>query len=233
MEKNQLIEKIVAAEKIITKSDSIIRVVSHYDPDGICSAAIIAKAFHRLGIKFHITIVRDLNDAVIESIEKEKNKLIIFCDMGSGQIEMVERLNSGVVIFDHHPPIRDTKKVMQINPYFYGINGTYEATASMLTFLLAICIDDKNWDLIGLAVCGAIGDRQHIGGFKGLNKEYLDKGIEKGYLTEKEGLGLTGLTIKEALRDSVEPCFKEFFAKEKEVENFLKKIKLDGDTAMS
>ncbi|MEW5761552.1 MAG: DHHA1 domain-containing protein, partial [Candidatus Thermoplasmatota archaeon] len=42
-----------------------------------------------------------------------------------------------------------------------------------------------------------------------------------------------GLTIKEALRDSVEPCFKEFFAKEKEVENFLKKIKLDGDTAMS
>ena len=50
-----------------------IRVISHYDADGITSAAIICKALYRSGYNFHATLMRNPFDKGLERVSKEEN----------------------------------------------------------------------------------------------------------------------------------------------------------------
>jgi RecJ-like exonuclease len=79
-----------------------IRVVSHYDADGISAAAIISKALYNAGFDFHTTLMRNPFDKGLKRISEEENELIIFTDMGSGQIETIEKMKSQSIIIDHH-----------------------------------------------------------------------------------------------------------------------------------
>ena len=94
-----------------------IRVVSHYDADGITSAAIICKALYRAGYNFHATLMRNPFDKGLARVSKEDNKLIIFSDMGSGQIETIEEMNCKAIIIDHHQYLKkkNSKNILQIN----------------------------------------------------------------------------------------------------------------------
>jgi len=99
--------------------DTRIRVISHYDADGISAATIICKAVYREGYNFHATLMRNPFDKGLERISKEENKIIIFCDMGSGQIESIEKINSKSIIIDHHQVIKEktSDNVLQINKW--------------------------------------------------------------------------------------------------------------------
>ena len=46
--------------------------------------------------------MRNPFDKGLERVSKEKNDLIIFCDMGSGQIDTIEKMNCKSIIVDHH-----------------------------------------------------------------------------------------------------------------------------------
>ena len=153
-----------------------IRVISHYDADGITSAAIICKALHRQGYNFQATLMRNPFDKGLERVSKEDNELIIFSDMGSGQIETIEEMNCKSIIVDHHQFKKEktSKNVLQINANLCEINGNYEACGATLSYTLVRSIDSKNIDLISLAVTGIAGDKQYIGGIRGYNKTILD-----------------------------------------------------------
>ena len=97
----KLSEKAATIISSMSKSTRI-RVVSHYDADGITAAGIICKALHREGYDFHATLMRNPFTQGLERVGKEKNELVIFSDMGSGQIETIEQLNCKAIIIDHH-----------------------------------------------------------------------------------------------------------------------------------
>ena len=102
-----------------------IRVISHYDADGITSAAVICKALYRAGYNFHATLMRNPFDKGLARVSKEENDLIIFLDMGSGQIETIEKMNCKAIIIDHHQALKKKTldNILQLNANLCNING--------------------------------------------------------------------------------------------------------------
>ena len=209
-----------------------LRVVSHYDADGIAAGAVLAGALDAEGRQFHLTMAKGFDDALLERLTKEGNDIVVFLDMGSGQIESLEKLEGIVVALDHHRPVRKSKKVLQINPHFHGIDGMTEACASTLALLLAVTLDDANWSLAPVALAGIIGDRQHMSGMKGVNQQVLDEAVARKLVRTEKGLNLKGATVGEAIADSVDPYFVGLSGRKENVSAFLESMKVNPDTPL-
>jgi len=189
-------QRIKKASDVIL-NEKYVRIISHYDADGIAAAGIMCSALLRKKIGFCVSFVKSLGSKTIDRVKNEKNALVLFLDMGSGQIDDIEDIKSTVIILDHHAQFRESK-IIQVNPHFFGINGTDEACASTLSFLLAKSMDEKNSDLVGLCVAGVVGDKQIP--FKSLNKEIVEEGIKNNFIRKEKGLSL-----------GLEPFFREGF----------------------
>jgi RecJ-like exonuclease len=205
------------------------RIISHYDADGITAASIICKMLLREGYDFHVTLMRNPFTQGIELIEKEDNKIIIFTDMGSGQLEMIKKINAKIIIIDHHQLIEEKtpENIIQINANQCGINGNYEACGATLAYALAKELNPKNIDLASYAIAGATGDKQYIGDFRGYNKNIVDEAIKNNVVKNSIGLKLSELPINEALYYSIEPFFKELSGNKDNIKTFLTKIGID------
>jgi RecJ-like exonuclease len=173
-------------------SSTHIRVVSHYDADGISSAGILCAALYRAGFEFHATLMRNPFTKGFERLKNEHNELIFFSDMGSGQIETIEQLGTKAIILDHHQYLKEhtSTNVIQINSNLLGVDGNYEASGATLGYIFAIELDPANEDLAPLALAGATGDKQFIGGARGLNKQILDTALKKEFLVEQTSIKL-------------------------------------------
>lgn len=221
-----------AAEIILSYPKSArIRVISHYDADGITSAAIICKALYRAGYNFHATLMRNPFDKGLERVSKEGNEIIIFLDMGSGQIETIERMGVKSIIIDHHQYLKKktSDAVLQLNANLCGINGNYEVCGATLSFFLARVLDPENMDLAPLAVTGVIGDKQYIGGLRGYNKTVLDEAIKNNLLKENIEIKLYGDTLFGALYFSVDPYYTEISGNEDGIKELFNQLKLKKD----
>ena len=222
-----------AAELILSfPKDTRIRVISHYDADGISAAGIACTALYRAGYNFHASLMRNPFDKGLDRVLKEDNELIIFSDMGSGQINTIEKMKSKSIIIDHHQILKEktSKNVLQINANLCGINGNYEACGATLAFIVAKAIDKKNEDLISLAIAGFTGDKQYIGGIRGFNKTIIDEALKKGLLKEKIGAKLYGDSLADALFYSVDPYYSGISGNKKEINKILKELKLENNT---
>ena len=208
---------------------SRIRIISHYDADGITSASIISKSLYREGYDFHTTLMRNPFIQGLERIKKEENNLIIFLDMGSGQIDMIKKFNCKTIIIDHHQTIKSEKEknILQINANQCGINGNYEACGASLSYSVAKSINSKNKDLVPLAIVGVTGDKQFIGGIRGYNKIILDEAIKKGYLKKITGMKLYGQSLFDALYYSTDPYFSNLSGNKEKIHGLLEKLNLD------
>lgn len=221
-----------AADIILSLPKSTrIRVISHYDADGITAAAIICKALHRAGYDFQATLMRNPFDKGLARVTKEDNELIIFLDMGSGQIETIEKMGCKSIIIDHHQFLKKKTldNVLQINANLCGINGNYEACGSTLVFSVAKSLDSKNIDLAPLAVAGIIGDKQYIGGVRGFNKTIIDEALNNGFVTENVDLKLYGDSLFDALFYSIDPYYSNISGNENEINELLEKLNLKKD----
>jgi RecJ-like exonuclease len=207
-----------------------IRVVSHYDADGIAAAGVLCRMLVRAGFDFHATLMRNPFTKGFERLKNERNQLIIFSDMGSGQLEEIASLGCQTIILDHHQYLDETAppSILQINANLLGSDGNYEASGATLSYMLATSVDPRNEDLAVLALAGAVGDKQYIGGIRGLNKMILDQGTQKGYLKEKVSMKLCGNTLAEALFYSVEPYFPGLSGNAAAIEESLKKLHMNS-----
>ena len=222
-----------AAEIVLSLPKSTrIRVVSHYDADGISAGGIICNALYREGYDFHATLMRNPFDKGLERLAKEENELIIFSDMGSGQIETMEKLGCKVIIFDHHQYLKSEvgKDVLQINANLCGIDGNYESSGATLSFFFAKTLNAENEDLSSLALAGAIGDKQHIGGIRGFNKEILESALGGGFVKEQMGIKLYGDSLFDALYFSIDPYYKGLSGDKDEIERILDKLNINKNT---
>jgi len=168
-------------KKFLEKSkEKEIFLISHFDTDGITSAAIMIQTLQKLGKTFSVKIVKSLEKEFIEKIPKDK--LILFLDLGSGSLEHIKNAQlKNVFIIDHHEI--DSEIPNEINIINPELLNKQKISASGLTYLFCKEIDSENKKFAKLAVLGMIGDM--------LDKEIdkLNNGIlEDGEIKRKRGL---------------------------------------------
>ena len=171
----------------IVRGHDFIQVYSHYDADGVSSAAIIAKTLLRLGKEFRVTLFTTLNDRGIDIIRGCKSECVIITDLGASYISQLDEMPFDVVVLDHHTIRSEAKRVCYANPHLYGIDGMTSGCGATMSLLFSVTVDERNWDLVQVAFAGIAGDRQHINGLSGLNTYLLSEGVKRGYIEEMPG----------------------------------------------
>ena len=211
-----------AADAIL--ENKTIRLVSHNDADGLTAAGIMCNALYRSGIIFQATIVSQFDQSTIDLIEKTSDGAVILCDMGSGQVELTSKIKKAIII-DHHKPTGILDHV-HFNPHLAGIDGSSELCAACGAYMVARKMGD-NTDLAGLALAGAIGDKQPM---KGGNKFILDEAIEKKVATVRKGLRMGDDPVLELLEYGFEP-YLDITGDREKIREFLDKLGVKGRLA--
>ncbi|WP_410509301.1 DHH family phosphoesterase [Methanosarcina hadiensis] len=214
-----------AADKI--RKHNFVRVVSHNDADGLTSAGIMAQALLRAGIPFQLSIVAKLDEAVIEEVNKSisQRDLVIFCDMGSGHSGLIGKVASDVVILDHHQPVGQSPAKVVVNAHIVGIDGATDISASGTCYLVARELGTGNTDLAGLAIAGAVGDRQL---FRTANAFILEEALKSGVVSIRKGLKVGDGNLVDVLAYSTEPFLDVTGCPEKAAE-FINQLGLSGN----
>jgi len=209
-----------------------VRIVSHYDADGIAAAAILCRMLAREGYDFFATLLRNPFTKGFDRLMTEDDPLILFSDMGSGQLDSIEKLKGKSIILDHHQPGAQAPsgRIVQVNANLCGIDGNYAACGATLSYLFATMVNPANTDLVGLAVAGAIGDRQHMGGFQGINRDIVQGAMSTGLVTEKTCIKLDGRTVSDALFWSIDPYFLGLSGNKDAVAGLLQRLGIAADT---
>jgi single-stranded-DNA-specific exonuclease len=208
-----------AIARSILRCDHL-RVISHNDADGISSAGLVCNALKRAGISFHATLVNRLDGTVIESIVGP----VIFCDMGSGKPDLISRIKGDVFVLDHHKPV-GTLDCMHLNPHNFGIDGAFELSASGTAYTVVREMG-SNADLAGLAIAGALGDRQAM---IGANKSILEEAISAGAVQTRPGLKMSADgSVDQVFQRSIEPLL-DFTGDPNKTAQFLEALRIDGD----
>lgn len=212
------------------KESAEIRIISHYDADGISSAGIVCKTLLRKDIPFQTTIIKSLDSRFISSLARNPQETIVFLDMGSGHLEELEKIDAEVIVLDHHRPPRDSHKVNHANPHLFGIDGMTGASASAVSMLFAISMDERNWDMLPFAFAGIVGDRQHVRGLEGINLYLLEEGIERGIVEIRKGSLIPYGVLEEELVHRFDPYLVGVSGSLKGARNLLSSIGIPPDT---
>jgi len=171
--------KLVAEKFLEDSRDKEIQVISHFDTDGIASAAIITQTLKKLDKRFSVKIVKSLEEQFISKIPKDK--IILFLDLASGSLQHIKKNLESVYIIDHHEIVQEIpENINIINP---ELHDKQKISASSLVYLFCNQLGKKNKSLAKLAVLGMVGDL--------LEKE-IDKLnnniLEDGEIKRKRGL---------------------------------------------
>jgi RecJ-like exonuclease len=143
----------------------------------------------------HTRSVKQLEEKVVREIAEEDCRVLIFVDLGSGQMAEIEKHLSDreVFVFDHHQPKEVGDNVYHVNPHPFGIDGSREISGAGMAYLFARTLKKENRDLADLAVVGAVGDIQDAEGrLTGVNKEILRDAVEAGVVRVEKDLRLFG-----------------------------------------
>jgi len=177
-----MIEKIKAAIERIDKlsEKKSLRVVSHFDTDGITSAAIFSRTLTRWGKKFSLEVVKGLEENFIKNLPDDE--VLIFLDLASGSLDYLKDKKTEVFIFDHHEiEQKIPDNVFMVNPV---LEGHEPISGAAVCYLFAKELSQANRDLANLAVIGMVGDlhEKNIGRvFDGILKD-SETVVKKGLL---------------------------------------------------
>jgi RecJ-like exonuclease len=131
-----------------------IRVISHFDTDGITSAAIISRAFQRWNKKFSVQITKGLEESYIQALPEKE--VLVFLDLASNSLDYLKNKKTEVFILDHHEITQEIpSNVTMINPHIFNEEPI---SGAGVCYLFAKNISQENQDLASLAVIGLIGD---------------------------------------------------------------------------
>ncbi|OPY56362.1 MAG: DHHA1 domain protein [Methanosaeta sp. PtaU1.Bin055] len=196
-----------------------VRVISHNDADGITSAGLICTALMRANIPFHATLVSRLDHSVVDSIEPP----VVFCDMGSGKPHLISKIEGEVFVFDHHVPVGNLACV-HVNPHLGGVDGAFEMSGSGTVYTVVREMGD-NVDLAGLALVGALGDRQMM---IGANRTILEEAAASGVVEVAPGLKMDDGPLGTVLAGSLDPLL-EITGDPARAAAFLDEIGVSGE----
>jgi single-stranded DNA-specific DHH superfamily exonuclease len=199
---------------------SSMRVISHNDADGITSAGLICNALLRAQIPFQATLLNRLDESVLSGLKGP----VVFCDMGSGKPELIARIKDECFVLDHHRPV-GTLSCNHLNPHLFGIDGAFELSAAGTVYSVARHMGE-NADLAGLALVGAMGDRQAM---IGANGSILEEAVAAGAVEVKAGLKMSeDGPVKEVFSRSVEPLL-DYTGDNEKTGIFLDDLSIQGN----
>jgi len=173
------IEK-VAKDFLEKSKEKQIEIISHFDTDGISSAAIMAQALKKLDINFSVKIYKSLNKEIIENLSPEK--ITLFLDLASGSLDHIKDSKlKDVFILDHHEISGEIpENVKIINP---ELDSKQKISGSGVVYLFCKELDESNKEFAKLAILGMIGDSME----KEISK--LNNGIlGDGEIKKKKGI---------------------------------------------
>jgi RecJ-like exonuclease len=225
----EMIKRLNKAKDLVLNEKNTQRIISHYDADGICAAGILSQTFLREGLKFHVTLTKNLSEDYIEVLAEDEYPITIFCDMGSSQLKSLSKFEGDVIIFDHHVTLSDSEDPLLINTNLFEIPGTDEMCASSLSFLFSLVMNKANWDLSSLGLAGCIGDKQHLNGLCGFNAFMVETASEMGIIEQRNTVKLDAGRIKKSLLEGLDPYIKGMSGREEAVLDFLKNVNLNPD----
>ena len=181
-------------------NDSVIRIISHNDADGISSAAVIANALAEENVQFHTTIIPRLKADLVNQLRHESYDLFIFSDMGSAFVKEFNTYKKDVIIADHHQidGTESESNVVHVNPHIFEIDGSKDLSGAGSSYLTVRGLGKEH--LAHFALIGAFGDMQGQSGFTGVNRLILNDSMESGVLEIHEDLKIVS--------KSSEPIFK-------------------------
>jgi RecJ-like exonuclease len=181
------------AHEMVEKAEDI-KIYSHIDCDGISAGSILSSMLDRLGKDHEIDFIS------LDKIEDLEacNELTIFSDLGSGQnLDSFCTSSSKVLVLDHHPTVRKLNpptecEFLELNPNFYGMDGSYEVSGGGMTYLLAKTFGF--YDLSWMGILSAVGDMQNslTGKMQGLNQRILADSIQAKLIESINDLSIYG-----------------------------------------
>jgi len=198
-------------------------IISHFDTDGISSAAIMIQALKEVDKRFSVKIVKSLEEDFIYTLPKEK--IILFLDLGSGILNYLKKAGlKEVFIIDHHEIAQEIPEgVYMLNS---ELCSDQQISASCLTYLFCKKISPENKKFAKLAILGMIGDT--------LEKEIekINNGIlEEGEIKRKRGLLIYPSTrpLNRVLEYSSYPYIPEVTGNPQGVLELLREINIKTD----
>jgi len=194
----KLADRAAECAQRLRSADEVL-LASHIDADGLTSAGIATTALERAGIPTTTVFKNQLDDEEIASIAARDFQTVLFTDFGSGQLDAITKHEQQgdfePIVVDHHQPA-DAETRYHINPLLEGIDGASELSGAGASYLLARALEEDeqdNRDLAALAVVGAVGDMQAVGGeLVGANRAIVEDGMEAGVLEEATDIALYG-----------------------------------------
>ncbi|MGA8276000.1 MAG: DHH family phosphoesterase [Thermoplasmata archaeon] len=212
------------------------RVIYHYDADGIASASSAVRAFGRLGYPVQLTPLIGVEREKIQRLLAATKGPVLIVDTGASWADLYPAHPFPVVVLDHHTysgaprPPDLPPHVAFVNPLDWGVNGMSEMCAATLTWLFSVFLDPLNWDNAAWGLSGAIGDRQHVGGFHGLNGILVDEAVRRSVLVRGPGVALLGPTVGAALTSSIDPYYRGLSGRRPAVDAYLREQSIDPET---
>lgn len=181
--KNSLEDSIKsAAKKFIEKTKNReTLIISHFDTDGITSAAIMIQALKRLDRRFSVKILKSLEGKFIHELPQySQDKVILFLDLASASLNHIKKAGiKDVFIIDHHELVQQIPKGIEIINSW--LNDKKKISSSGLTYLFCNEINANNKKFAKLAILGMIGDlmEKNIEVLENLDNEILNEDIKK------------------------------------------------------
>ena len=218
------VERIAKIFKELIRSRHV-RIYAQYDADGITSASIMAKVLIREGCNFELRVLKQLNSKTVKNVFFKENDLLIFLDIGSGQLNILKDIveKTKVLIIDHHEPIKyEHPNLFHLNPLLFGEDPEKYST-SLLSFIFAKFVNPKNIDQIDIAIVGAIGDRREEGIKVGAIGEAIEDAKKLGFVNITKDLKFLGQDkpLFKVIAYSFEPLIPSIYGNEAAAMQFL------------
>lgn len=203
------LESVEKAAEIIretVRKDGLIHVFSHLDADGVAAAGIVGKALFRQDARFRIRITQWIENKIVGEILSDKPQLVIFTDLGSGYVDLLNQKLSDfkIAIIDHHQVVgQESDNFVHVNPHLHGIDGARDISGSGVAYFVAKALDKINVDLSPIAVVGALGDMQDKYDqrtLSGLNQKIVEDATTSGFLTVEKDLIFFGRETRPILK---------------------------------
>jgi len=167
--------------------EKTVQVFHHNDSDGLCSGAILTRAFERQGLGVRRFCLEKPYPAVLRKIYEQEGSILIFADFAGRIAPMLSDLNKGrnlTLILDHHVAEASTDpRVHNLDPDLYGLKGDRDISASTTCYLFAVTMDPVNRDMAHIAAVGAVGDGFFVDGqLVSQNREVTMEAVQQGLI---------------------------------------------------
>ncbi len=209
------------------------RIIYHYDGDGIASASSAMRALARLGYPAQASPLQGVERSRFEALVRSTPGPLLVVDTGASWPEVAVEHSHPVILLDHHQYPGAPKApalpshVAFVNPLDWGVDGMTELSAATLTWLFSVFLDGRNWDNAPWGISGAIADRQHVGGFTGLNARLVKEAEDRSLLVRRRGMALFGATVAEAVAENIDPYVTGLSSRIGPSREFVEKLGID------